>query len=72
MEAGDIDSNYFHGQLPGADGKTAENWIPRWQNCRLLVTVLVVELMADDLLREIYRKGGYSIYPRRVWKASST
>jgi hypothetical protein len=29
------------------------------------------EMMADDSLREIHRKGGYPVHSRRVWKASS-
>jgi hypothetical protein len=31
---GDIDPEYFHSGLPNVEGKAAENWIPRWQNCK--------------------------------------
>ena len=29
---GDIDAEYFHGELPEVDKNSKENWIPRWQN----------------------------------------
>jgi len=44
---GEIDPEYFSGDLPESDRTSTENWLPRWQNCMEYLIPMLREHGAD-------------------------